>query len=478
MNMRRKWIIGIPVLVGLGLVLLFTLLPYQGFNARPDQMSIRWCQCVDYVRNRFSLPPGGGFVGAADMGPFLERNGFVPLREPMVGAVIVFPRWFGSGIDATYGHVGVVTTIRSSGDAWSLTVRGARQNNQEWAEHGCSNVSDMDHITVPYGSDIVSFYVRGPAPGQLQIVEDLQLSTTAPQIGEHIQARFSVQNVGEQALVIQNLTAGGRLGQNWNDAIQADFPHVHDLTLQPGDSYSYETIQALGHEGSYFVEPVVRVDNEWRTIANSTRINYTVLPSAPLPTATVTEIPTTVPAFPDARDTQKPAPATAQPTPTPEPPNQPEPTATVPPAAPSATALPFDKHPTPPATSTVPLQEQSDVPEIAHTAPGTDAAHEPELFQTTQTTITASATPPLPALQNQWSSQEHLTPGSYTLRVWAGKGTRVYLDGELVLDGLMSSGPYRATYPHIAGGDHTITVKLYEGNDGVQAHYVWDWEGP
>jgi hypothetical protein len=424
-KMRRRFIAALLFCFSLTLLLIFIIVPRQGFNAPLASQPARWCQCVDYVVNRFSLDlrVGPPFVGAADMGPFLENQGFTRVFEPLPGSIVVFPRSFGSGIDTTYGHVGVVTHAQAmqGGQAWALTVRGARQTWPEWTEHGCSNVSDMDHITVAQDGSPASFYISAPTPGRLAVAAPLTLSSTAPRVEEFIQATFSVRNVGQQPILIDTLTAGGRKGADWEAVIHADFPYHEHITLQPGESYHYEAIQAIFEEGDYFAEPAAQVGGAWGTIEGGNRVRYHV--SNPAPPLTPT-----------------PVPATATPPPASEP-----------------TATP------PPANGDVILGSKGTTSEVA-------AQANPAAIPTVE---------PLPALQTQWSEEEYIAPGSYTFRAWAGQGTRVYLDEVLVVDGLQGtpdgiSGQYAGTRD-VTGGAHTIRIEVYANHDGSTAHYEWDW---
>jgi hypothetical protein len=77
-------------------------------------------------------------------------------------------------------------------------------------------------------------------------------------------------------------------------------------------------------------------------------------------------------------------------------------------------------------------------------------------------------------LLSQWSRREHLGPGTYRLRVWGGPGLRIYLDGELVLDGLQPDAPGQATRSDVSGGPHEIVVQMYAKNDGSTARYAWE----
>jgi hypothetical protein len=404
------------------LLLLFLIVPRHGFNATPAATYARWCECVDYVRNRFQLDPAIGphFLGAADMGPYLQNHGFAAVPEPRNGAIIVFQRSFGSGIDATYGHVGVIVGVQPlDGSTWNLTVRGARQTWPEWSEYGCNNVSDMSHILVSRGSSLAAFYARQPQPGRLVVSEALHIAPAAPRAGEAVTARFAVQNVGEQPLVIEELTAGGRQGSDWPDAIHADFPYQHAIELAPGQSYVYQASRTFAEPGSYFSEPVASINGTWQSIDSTNRVAYTVLSQPAEPTPEPTAEPTPEPT---AEPTSAPAPD-PQPWPTPD--NAPRPT-------------PIER----------PEQEAS-----------------------------FNAEGVLPAISDEWSSSETLAEGRYIFRARAGRGTRLYLDETLLIDGLRQQDSYIGSWI-VSGGAHHVRVVVYEKNDGSRANFQWERLGP
>jgi|GEM_PF-3862470 len=142
---------------------------------------------------------------------------------------------------------------------------------------GCATLDrstgDMGQTTV--GNDQVSSVRVQWRPGQLQVVEALRLSTCSPAIGENVIARFKVRNTGSQALTMQNLTAGGRLGSDWGGA-WADFPHVSNITLQPGQEYAYEQSRSFDQAGAYFSEPVVQINASWGGIGGANRVTFSV----------------------------------------------------------------------------------------------------------------------------------------------------------------------------------------------------------
>jgi hypothetical protein len=388
MKVRRQYIVFLSSGMSAALLLLFLAVP-RHFFAAPLEQQAQWCECVHYVLNRFGLSMAGGpyFIGAADMGPFLESRGFARVAEPAAGTIIVFPRSFGSGINTTYGHVGVVTEVHASGGAWHMVVRGARQSWPEWSEHGCSNVSDMQGISVPYGSSSATFYtantaqasvaVAAPAPGRLQLVDSLALSSVSIQESDLVHASFAVQIVGGQALLLEELTVGGRQGSNWDAVIVADFPYVRQITLEPGEVYRYAAGRIFDHAGRYFAQPVAKVNGSWGAIEGEDRVEFTV-------------------------------------------------------HAPHASATSQDSMPFVVPTPSVPSR-----------------------------------------IQAQWTENDDLAEGTYTFRVQGGQGIRVYLDGQLVLDGLQPHESYVAAQT-VSGGQHEVTIVVYQDNDGSHVHYDWE----
>lgn len=83
----------------------------------------------------------------------------------------------------------------------------------------------------------------------------------------------------------------------------------------------------------------------------------------------------------------------------------------------------------------------------------------------------------LPALASRWTDQEYLVEGMYIFRAWAGPGIRLYLDGELILDGLEPYASYEVTYGIAGGGVHNIVVEVYVTNSGTPVRFAWEWLG-
>jgi surface antigen len=116
----------------------------------------RFCQCTDYVANRFGLTRNYPHAGDWDNG-YLQNNRFRRVGvQP--GAIVVMERSF-PGANTAFGHVGVVESIDSRG---RITVRGANQSvgSPLANEAGCSNVRSTGFGTSINGRGDISFWVR------------------------------------------------------------------------------------------------------------------------------------------------------------------------------------------------------------------------------------------------------------------------------------------------------------------------------
>ena len=127
--------------------------------------SAHWCECVIYVENHFGLSdPTSICCGvngyAKDMGPYLQARRFRQVSTPQVGAVIIFQPGFGSGIDQTAGHVGIISSVKSVGNKWAITVEGSHQQPPEYTKDNCTNVSNISFAPYPKSDTFVSYWIR------------------------------------------------------------------------------------------------------------------------------------------------------------------------------------------------------------------------------------------------------------------------------------------------------------------------------
>ncbi|MFN8474317.1 MAG: fibronectin type III domain-containing protein [Anaerolineae bacterium] len=95
-------------------------------------------------------------------------------------------------------------------------------------------------------------------PDDLIVTQPLTLSTTSAMRGTTVIARFKVRNNGQVDMVVSDLAASARLGTDWTGT-NYDFPHVTNLTLHPGQEYSYQQQRPFTAAGSYFAEQTAQL---------------------------------------------------------------------------------------------------------------------------------------------------------------------------------------------------------------------------
>ncbi len=80
-----------------------------------------------------------------------------------------------------------------------------------------------------------------------------------------VTASFTIRNDGGQIVYIAQLTAGARgpgaNNEGWRAPV-VDFPIIKNITLQPGQTYSYSQSRSFSKPGDYFAEPV-KDQNGW-----------------------------------------------------------------------------------------------------------------------------------------------------------------------------------------------------------------------
>ncbi len=150
--------------VSLGVAALVTT-PVAGATlslmASEPSLAAKWCWCTEYVANRFGIRQYG-HAGDWDNNT-LPQAGFRRISGPQVGAIAVMERSF-PGSDRSFGHVGVVERIRTSGGRSYIDLRGANQTiGNRFTEFGCNNVSVAGFATAVDGRGDISFWVRNQA---------------------------------------------------------------------------------------------------------------------------------------------------------------------------------------------------------------------------------------------------------------------------------------------------------------------------
>jgi hypothetical protein len=113
-----------------------------------------------------------------------------------------------------------------------------------------------------------AFNADNVIPGEMLLVEGKGGSVHSGDtigVGELVTASFKVVNSGFIPVTFSALEIGSHgpgvgcddvNAAKWN-APNAPFPSIHDLTLYPGNSYTYRGARAFSQPGKYFLEPVI-----------------------------------------------------------------------------------------------------------------------------------------------------------------------------------------------------------------------------
>ncbi|MEW6495131.1 MAG: CHAP domain-containing protein [Cyanobacteriota bacterium] len=167
-----------PLFVALITTLLVVILPVILALAPSASVaqSAKWCQCTNYVANRFGLR---GYPNAGDWdNGYLARNGFHQINSPQNGAIVVLNPGV-AGADRTYGHVGVVDQYTTAGNSLKINIGGTNQPGAKVAnEYGCNNVTIWSNATNVINQLGVTYWVRNQ-PIDNQIYQ-LELRATPP----------------------------------------------------------------------------------------------------------------------------------------------------------------------------------------------------------------------------------------------------------------------------------------------------------
>jgi hypothetical protein len=194
-------------LSGLGISLFLDASPAQAAD---------FCQCVEYVKRRFGITVAVG--NAKDMIYSLPNLGFRRVSSPQNGAVVIMQPSF-PGANKTYGHVGIVQSVRTSGSQVFISVRGANQSGNRSTEFNCYNVSSWSPGTAVNGRNDVSFWVRGNPP--TSTIYSVNFSGKAAPVTVNVRSgpSLSAPNIGSlqpnQAVSFSAWTFGSVVNDYW-----------------------------------------------------------------------------------------------------------------------------------------------------------------------------------------------------------------------------------------------------------------------
>ena len=144
-------------------------------NVRATAAAV-FCQCVKYVKNKTGVQNP---VAAKDYGTNLKAAGYYEVTPDFSSSwgniwatdVIVVSNTYGSGVNATYGHVGfpsalsLVQTKDKNGKVisqyFTVKIKGSNQTNDAskvFTDAGCNNVDTNMSVKYYAGSSTLKFY--------------------------------------------------------------------------------------------------------------------------------------------------------------------------------------------------------------------------------------------------------------------------------------------------------------------------------
>jgi hypothetical protein len=109
----------------------------------------------------------------------------------------------------------------------------------------------------------------GPKPGHLKLATGLVVSPASPTAEQPVTVRFVITNDGGSPISVPYFLAGARDA----DGANRDFPSSGPVTLQPGDSYTYERSRTLS-AGRHTAWPAYYDGSTWHELGN--RTDFTV----------------------------------------------------------------------------------------------------------------------------------------------------------------------------------------------------------
>jgi len=261
--MRTRLLILIGLIIGIS-----TFVSLSGSNT---VMAEPFCQCVDYVRNRFSLS-GSGDAYTWDDGK-LQANGYSKVN-PKVGTIVVMERNFPTA-NTSAGHIGVVESYDSI--TGRIVVRGANQGSTNLiTEHGCNNVNLWAISTSVNGRTDISFWEKQQGQGSVKIeVRDGSNQLMPAEIGlSDVNGQNYGVSSGTGIYTVNNISAGtakisarnGTLYAEQNVTVVANI--TNNYTIYLGNQCTRDAGQIttqscpVGNDNALFVSDVTIPDGQ------------------------------------------------------------------------------------------------------------------------------------------------------------------------------------------------------------------------
>lgn len=124
----------------------------------------------------------------------------------------------------------------------------------------------------------------GGGSGNIQLVEGLNISPSNPQAGQSLRAYYKARNNGSGSITLEYL--GVKCRRN-SDGANYDFDWRTNISLSPGQEYSYESNRAFDQVATYSCTPNYRQNGNWSDLkwpnGSSNYVSVQVQNAPPLP---------------------------------------------------------------------------------------------------------------------------------------------------------------------------------------------------
>jgi len=183
------------------------------------------------------------------------------------------------------------TIVRKpTGEIALVSSNGGRRPFTSYALFQNMGYKDCNIVNVTE-SEYSSFPQLANADAMPKLIASLRLYNIGS-VGQQIQGKFTIKNVGNSSFTFSKLGIGGRL----NGSTITDFPLRSNLTLNPGQEYAYDDLFTPQAAGTYrFFVTYQETNNVWTTSVprhNNAINTETIVITSNTPTNTPTHTPT------------------------------------------------------------------------------------------------------------------------------------------------------------------------------------------
>ena len=186
-------------------------------------------------------------------------------------------------------------------DNWMVDIINGPQYNdgEEWWDISRANIDGGGTGWVYISQAGYNVCDNPPTSENLVLIQGLSVSSVNPSVNQDVTGSYRVKNIGGQAITLDYLGIQGRLNGDLNGTA-SDFFWIENLTLQPGEEYSYASSRSFDTTGMWRLRPNYKPQgSDWSDVhwadgsINEVWITVADAPGPFTSCADVTGVPTT-----------------------------------------------------------------------------------------------------------------------------------------------------------------------------------------